>query len=218
MTTRQLPAAAVWLLDAFHATDNNPALIGDLTEECSGGRSIVWLWREVLAAIAFAAGKEIYDHKLLTIRAVIAGEAAVVLSYFPLVGALGSHWFAMFWVSVFTPLRLPFSSELWILMLSQSLIVVMIVCTFGGWIVGRLHRDHQATFVVLFAALQFIWTMSGPPLRRHLVDSIDQPRFRPYLALDLGILFLVPIAVLLGGYLAGSREGDRSPMPRPLKG
>jgi hypothetical protein len=218
MRTPRLPAAAVWLLDAFNVTDNNPALIGDLAQERSAGRSSVWFWRQVLAAIGFAVGEEIYNHKLLTIRAVIAGEAAVLLSYFALIGALGSHWFAMFCISVFTPLRLPFLSDVWSLWLAKSMIVVVIVCMFGGWIVGRLHRDHRGTFVVLFAALQFIWTMVTPTLRRHLVDSIDQPRFRPYLALDLGILLLVPIAVLLGGYLAGKRAEDQSPMPRSLNG
>jgi len=42
-------------------------------------------------------------------------------------------------------------------------------------------------------------------LYRHLVDSIDQPRFRPYLVLDLKFLVLCPLAVLFGGYLARSR-------------
>ncbi len=79
MKTHRLPAAAVRLLDSFKVTENNPALIGDLTEECSGGQSSVWLWRQVIAAIAFTIGKEIYSHRLLTIRAIIAGEAAVLL-------------------------------------------------------------------------------------------------------------------------------------------
>jgi hypothetical protein len=216
--TPQMPAAAIWLLKVFKLPESNPALAGDLSEEYSGGQRPAWLWRQVLAAIAFTIAKEIYSYKLLTIRAVIAGEASVLLSYFALIRALSSHWFAMFCISVFTPLRLPFLSEFWILLLAQSMIVVVIVCMFGGWIVGRFHRDHRATFVVLFAALQFIWTMVAPTLRRHLADSIDQPRFRPYLALDLGILLLCPIAVLLGGYIAGSRADDRCPKPRPLNG
>jgi hypothetical protein len=216
--TPQMPAAAICLLKVFKVPESNPALAGDLIEEYSGGQRVPWLWRQVLAAIAFTIGKEIYSHKLLTIRAVIAGEAAVLLSYFALIRALSSHWFAMFCISVFTTSRLPFLSKFWILLLPESMIVVMIVCMFGGWIVGRLHRDHRATFVVLFAALQFIWTMVAPTLRRHLVDSIDQPRFRPYLALDITILLLCPICVLLGGYLAGSRADDRSPRPLPLRG
>lgn len=216
MKTPRLPAAAVWLLDAFQVTEHNPALIGDLTEERSRGRSSSWMWRQVLAAIAFAVGKEIYGHKLLTIRAMIAGEAAVLLGYFALFGALRSHWFAMFGVSVFMPLRLPFLSEYWILSLANPAIVFM----FGGWIVGRFHRDQRATFVVLFAALQSIVLSMQvyPILLHHLIESIDQPRFRPYLALDFGILLLSPLAVLLGGYLARSRADDGYPRPRPLHG
>ena len=211
--TPQMPAAAIWLLKVFKVPESNPALAGDLTEEYySGGQRAAWLWRQVLAAIAFTIAKEIYSHKLLTIRAVIAGEAAVLLSYFALIRALSSHWFAMFCISVFPPSGLPFLSEFWILLLPESMIVVTIVCMFGGWIVGRLHRDHRATFVVLFATLQsiFILVQVFSTLLRHLIDSIDQPRFRPYLAMDLGILLLFPIAVLLGGYVAGSRADDRS--------
>lgn len=208
MKTPQLPAAAVWLLEAFKVTENNPALTGDLTEEFSRGRSSVWLWKQVIAAIAFTIGKDIYSHKLLTIRAVIVGEAAVLLSYFAIVGALSSHWFAMFSISVFTPFRLPFLSLFWILFLSPTIIVFM----FGGWIVGRLHRDHRPALVVLFAALQSIVLLVqvSPTLLRHLIESTDQPRFHSYLAGDIAILLLGPIAVLLGGYLSGRRGENRS--------
>jgi hypothetical protein len=218
--TPHMPAAAILLLKVFKVPESNPALIGDLTEEFSRCRSSVWLWSQVLAAIVFAFGKEIYSQKLLTIRAVIVGEAAVLLSYFALIKALSSHCLAMFSVSVFTPLRLPFLSEFWILWMAESMIVVMIVFMFGGWIVGRFHRDHRATFVALFATLQSIVLLVQvfPTLLRHVIDSIDQPRFRPYLAMDLGILLLGPIAVLLGGYVACSRADDRRPRPRPLNG
>jgi hypothetical protein len=200
--TPRIPAAATWLLKVFKVPERNPALAGDLTEEYAGGRGTAWLWRQVLAAIVFTVAREIYCHKLRMVGTVIAGEAAVVLSYFALVRASRSHWFAVFWVSSGLP-----GLGYWMV----SIAVVTIVCMFGGWIVGRLHRDHRATFVVIFAALQLIWTMVAvaPVLRRHLVDSIDQARFRPYLALDLGILVLCPIAVVLGGYLAGSGADDR---------
>jgi hypothetical protein len=218
--TPQMPAAAIWLLKVFKVTESNQALAGDLAEEYSGGQRTAWVWRQVFAATAFTIAKEIFSHKLLTVRAVMAGEAAVLLSYFALIGAGRWHWFSMFWISVFTPSWLPFWSEFWILYLLRSMLVVLLVFTFGGWIVGRLHRDHRATFVVLFATLQSIVlsVQVGPTLIRHLIDSIDQPRFRSYLALDLGILFLSPIAVLLGGYIAGSRADDRCPRPQPQNG
>jgi hypothetical protein len=198
MKTPRFPAAAVWLLDAFRATENNPALTGDLAEEFSHGRSSAWLWRQVLAAIVFALGKEIYSNKLLTIRAVVVGEAAVWLSSWALVRVLLSLVFRLFPHSWFSWIG-------WILFpiplgsIGASIGAAM----FAGWIVGRLHREHRTTLVLLFATLQvFLMT---PEVSRLLVNSIEQPRFRPYLAADMAFLFLGPIAVLLGGYLAGSR-------------
>src|SRR5271170_575530 len=176
MRTPQLPAAAVWLLEAFDVTHNNPALIGDLTEECSGGRSSVWLWRQVVAAIA-------YGHKLLTIRAVVVGEAAVWLSSWALIRVLSSLVFRLFphswfnWIG-WIVFPVPLGS------IGASIGAVM----FAGWIVGRFHREHRTTLVLLFATLQFL--KMTPEVSRLVVNSIGQPRFRPYLAADIAFLFL----------------------------
>jgi len=204
MKTPQLPTTAVWLLDAFKVTENNPALIGDLAEECSGGRSSVWLWRQVVAAIALTIGEEIYGHKLLTIGALIVGQLGVWLSAWLLAKVLYSHLWKVFWLTVFAHERW-FHPNGWILFLPQYLIAFM--C--GGWIAARFHRSHQKVLVLLFATLQSIVLMveEFPTLRRHLIDSLDQPRFRPYLEADVAILVLCPIAVLAGGYLALGRRG-----------
>ena len=156
----------------------------------------------MLAAIGFAIAKEIYSHKLLTIRAVIAGEAAIWFSAIALGKALHSHLFKFLTGVSRWP---PFFGFFF---LSLSITVFI----FGGWIVARFHRGHRTALLLLFAALQFtlMAVQVVPTLHRHLVDSIDQPRFRPYLAGDLAFLFLCPIAVLLGGYLARNREEGRS--------
>ncbi len=202
MKTPQLPSAVVWLLRAFKVTDNNPALTGDLAEEVSRGRSSVWLWRQVVAAIAFTLGKEIYSNKLLTIRAVVVGEAAVWLSSRALIGLLNSLVFRLFphwwlnWIGwILFPV--PLGS------IGASMGAVM----FAGWIVGRFHREHRTTFVLLFATLQFF--LVTPEVTRLLMNSIEQPRFRPYLVADMAFLFLGPMAVLLGGYLGRSRGENR---------
>lgn len=204
MKTPRLPRPAVWLLEAFNVTENNPALIGDLTEECSCGRSSVWLWKQVVAAIAFTIGKEIYNHKLLTIRAVVVGDAAGRLSSWALIKVVSSLWFRLLshW--------LPFNPFGWILFPVPlgSIGASMGAMMFAGWIVGRLHREHRTTLVLLFATLQFF--LMTPEVSRLLANSIQQPRFRSYLAADMAFLFLGPIAVLLGGYLARNREEVRS--------
>ncbi len=208
MKATRLPWAAVWLLEAFNVTDDNPALIGDLTEEVSGGRSSVWLWRQVLAAIVFAVAKDISNNKLLTIRALIVGQLGVWLSLWVLAKILYSHLWTFFWFTVFSHERW-FHWNGWVLFLPQYLIAF--VC--GGWIVARFQRGHQRLLVFVFAALQSTVLMVGefPTLRRHLIDSVDQPRFRPYLEADVAVFLLCPIAVLVGGYLARSRAEDQSP-------
>jgi len=78
----------------------------------------------------------------------------------------------------------------------------------AGWIVGRFHREHRTTLVLLFASLQFF--LMTPEVSRLLANSIAQPRFRSYLAADMAFLLLGPIAVLLGGYLSRSHGENRS--------
>jgi|SRR5579863_7160228 len=216
MKTRRLPAAAAWLLELFKVTETNPALIGDLSEEYLSGCSNTWLWRQVLAAIAFAVGKDISIHKFLAIRAMIAGEVAVSFSSLLLMKGLYSPALMRFLMTDVPHWMLPFN-----LFLFGSLIGFMI----GGWVVGRLSRDHWATLLLLFFTLQVIVIAQPFPdyavypkpdvitLYRHLVGSIDQPRFRPYLVLDLKFLVLCPLAVLFGGYLARLHAGSTSERP-----
>jgi hypothetical protein len=87
----------------------------------------------VLAAIGFAIAKEIYSHKLLTIRAVIAGEAAIWFSSIALGKALYSPMFKLLtgvsrWPPFYGSIFLPLS------------IAVFII---GGWIVARFYRGHR---------------------------------------------------------------------------
>jgi hypothetical protein len=206
--TPHFPPSAVWLLETFGITRDNPALIGDLTEEISGGRSCLWLWRQVLAAIAFTVGRKCYDHKLLSIRAIVAGQAVLTLGFLDLKVAR-AHWFSMIpfmWSRYVTSsypslFRYPFVK-------SESIVLFM----FAGWIVARLHRENRIALVLFFAMLQLILNvaLSSHEIHRLWVNSIDQPRFWPYLATEMTLVVLCPIAVLLGGYLAGARRMYRS--------
>jgi len=202
MKAHRLPAGAAWLLQLFKLTETHPALVGDLSEEYLSDCSSTWVWRQVLAAIAFAIGKDISIHKLLTIRAMIAGEVAISLVSLVLMKGLYSPGLIRFLMTQVPHWMLHFN-----LFLGGSVIAFMM----GGWVVGRLSRDHVATLLLLFFTLQVIvialpfpdYTLYMKPdaitLYRHLTDSIDQPRFRPYLVLDLKFLVLCPLAVLFGG-------------------
>lgn len=197
MKTHQIPAAAVWLLNAFQVTENNTALIGDLTEECSGGRSSAWVWRQVLAAIAFTIGKEIYSHRLLTIRAIMAGEAAVLLGGWAIYKP-AAHIMLSIRVHALPGRAL-------------MLFIAMFIFTLGGWIVSHFYRGNRTALVFLFATLQFpVLMVQGRSELLHLfVTSIYQPWFRWYLAADIAVLLLCPMCVLLGGYLPRNRAAGR---------
>jgi hypothetical protein len=77
MKPLQPPTAATWLLDKLGCP--NDALKGDLMEHYRLGRSIAWYWRQVLCAIALGFSREVNAHKLLALRAIVAGWAAIYL-------------------------------------------------------------------------------------------------------------------------------------------
>jgi len=106
---RQIAAAAIWLLKVFKVPESNPALAGDLTEEYSGSQRAAWLWRQVLAAIAFTIAKGIFSHKLLTIGTLIAGEVAVSLSSLVLMKGLYSPGLMRFLMAQVPHWMLPFN-------------------------------------------------------------------------------------------------------------
>jgi hypothetical protein len=76
MRSSQPPVVATWVLTRF--CNRNEVLAGDLVEEYARGRTVVWYWRQVVMAILVGCGSEIRMHKLLTVRAVITGWAALI--------------------------------------------------------------------------------------------------------------------------------------------
>jgi hypothetical protein len=75
MKSLQPPSGPTWLLKRFGC--RNDALTGDLIEEYSQGRSTAWYWEQVLIAIVVNFGKEVRDHKLLALRAIVVGWTAL---------------------------------------------------------------------------------------------------------------------------------------------
>ncbi|MEO8050573.1 MAG: hypothetical protein ABI833_09180 [Acidobacteriota bacterium] len=77
-----------------------------------------------------------------------------------------------------------------------------------GWVVARAHRAHRVQMVIAFVISLILWIAYDdlPFILRNLTNSIDQPRFRPYLALDLAKLVTVIFGILLGGILARPKK------------
>jgi hypothetical protein len=53
------PVIATWILEHLTPGDSNEALVGDLLEEFKQGRSALWYWCQVLAAIAVGFSREL---------------------------------------------------------------------------------------------------------------------------------------------------------------
>ncbi len=196
-------AAATWI---FERVGLDIALAGDLLEECARGRSAFWYWKQVLLATLIGIWGAILDHKVLALRAVATGCA------------VNSIWLYLW--ERFLPIGLPVSPRLSIESIA-SLLVILLTQTATGWIVARTHRAHAIPVVFVFAIWLALWYPASVDfryLRMLLVDSIDQPRFRSYLAANIAWI-LAPLLAEFAGLLIGGAVGARprtQPSERPI--
>jgi hypothetical protein len=114
-------AIAVWM---FERLGLDIALAGDLLEERARGRSAIWYWTQVLAAIWIGIWGAIRDHKVLALRAVATGCAV-------------NYVWVFLWLRF---LHIELSSMPVITMESVVCLLIMLVTqTATGWIVARTH-------------------------------------------------------------------------------
>ena len=190
---RSSHAIAVWL---FERLGLDVALIGDLLEECQRRRSAIWYWRQVLIAVWIGIWAAIRDHKVLALRAVATGFATEFL-------------FVILWERLGPELAM-FSIMQWMTQVSVTLLTQAAT----GWVVARTHRAHQVPMVLVFliCILFFYASYTFSSARILLVGSINEPRFRPYLAMYLVTIFLATVGIVLGGIfgarLKRSEESD----------
>ncbi len=64
ITPPRLPA---WMLEHLNAGKGNDALTGDLVEEFHHGRSVVWYWRQAIAALVIGWLRNIRNHRNLMV-------------------------------------------------------------------------------------------------------------------------------------------------------
>jgi hypothetical protein len=73
------PAGATGLLLRFGPQDD--ALVGDLVEEYRSGRSRAWYWRQVLAAVALGAGRQVRAEPVRALRTLVTGWATLLVLF-----------------------------------------------------------------------------------------------------------------------------------------
>ena len=140
---KAIPARAQWLLERFGIAQRNAALMGDLVEEYSSGRSALWLWRQTLLAIAAEVTREPRARRPAILRAV-----ALVL-------ALNLAFsFAELYVLNNFALRPSGDGALWYVFgVLTSLVWPAIV----GWVVASTHPGHRVGAVVAYLILVATW-------------------------------------------------------------
>jgi hypothetical protein len=63
MTTRRLPRLPLVLLTRVSASARHDSLVADIIEQFHQGRSVAWVWRQTLSAIAAGRTYELRYHK-----------------------------------------------------------------------------------------------------------------------------------------------------------
>jgi hypothetical protein len=179
----------------FERLNLDRALAGDLLEEHARGRSTVWYWRQVLIAIWTGIWSFVFAHKVLALRAVATGCA------------VNGVWLFLWtkYLHLGLSSSLPYTKPvLWESI--ACLLIILLTQTATGWIVARTHRAVTIPMVVVFVTWLTLWFLvdTFSEAKRLLVNSIDQPRFRPYLA-----WYLTPIGVEIVGLLCGGILGSR---------
>ena len=210
MTASLPPGMATWLLKHLGCAADNDAVMGDLAERYSNGKSGVWYWRQVVVAIVESAFNDIRHHKLLALRALIIGWGI----FYPL-GALSFDALAFAekrwspeWVysaiTAWTPWwnQKQFTGLYWNSDLVVGSLMMLAIGTIPGWIVAKIHRPHQRSLLLLFSAtvlmswINYAWTASAS-------DIGASPYWEAYFWMNNS---LQAAGVVIGGLLIRQRK------------
>jgi hypothetical protein len=192
MRSTNPPVVATWFLRQLGSGPNNDALLGDLIEQYGQRRSRIWYWRQVFVAIAVSFCGEVGAHKLLALRAIATGWAvifayrllfrssAMALSIELSVLHLHEHGFIygaisyLYWYLIYTP-----------------------VLAAAGWLVARLHREHQAAMVLTFAASKVL--SFAPHFLSFSMHAAVNPGYLIYVSDEIWGAVTTTMMILLGG-------------------
>jgi len=178
-----------WLLEHAGVDD---ALVGDLAEGSlrlrsgHGDRSVLWYWRQVVAAIMQSWTQTMVHHKWLALRAIVTGWV-LWATLFIVMNALNSSA-PQAWM--------PIASAL--IRYGQWLVI--------GWTIGVLHRPYYASMVLPYVL--FTMVMSVPTVSRMVVTQFGHPRYN---APSATIVILAVVSLLVGGLLSAE---TRHKLPR----
>jgi hypothetical protein len=176
------PRLAVWLLARLGDDPRLDSLTGDLIEEYQRRGSTAWLWRQVVVALLVESFRQVRDHKLLTVRAIVTPFAYGWLFPFVIELVYDPPVFRFPW---FTFVNIAYAGSM-------------------GAVVAVLHRRHQ--LAMLLAAAVSILVMEAPELARRSMNALDHPRLVPYFVYQLQSMSVWTVSMLLGGLAVRPRR------------
>jgi hypothetical protein len=167
------PIAATWLLGYLGDSPYFESMVGDLDEFCVEGRSRWWYWRQTSVAVFGRFVREIWSNKLTALGILLSAWAFMPIYNLGRLFALKALVTGRAFMPVYDWSRTPvlnlfdtsfreipaFLGKLarndgWPPLLAACAILILMAFIFGactGLLVGRLHRQHRNTMIVLYA-------------------------------------------------------------------
>jgi hypothetical protein len=211
MNRRDLPRLATLVLEQFTSPLYRESLVGDLAEEWSDGRSPLWLYRQVVLAVARHSLDIARQHALWAITAVCIGWGTLLLLSLVTATAPVSGWIPQFGVGPQTIMALVAPREVgtwWVrhLILFRGfswlayLIAQCLAAAGSGWVVRRVFAHDGGVMLLLF--LSSFLLLSLPEGYRLTTDAFTHTRFVPYLSAYAGTVLVCGVGIIFGGLRA----------------
>jgi hypothetical protein len=201
------PKLAHWLLTH---TGTDDSLTGDLIEQHSTGKSLLWLWAQVLAAVASGTARAIRTHKLLALRATLTGWIVLLLCFQLSVMvhtqlSMGALIGLKLWWWQYVGVAL----EPW-----ATCVSVAIMGVSSGWIVARFHSTCGAKMVLVYLASHVAYSVAWLWWFGERVMQ-DPHTYSPSEWLNVTIsvmatIIILPIGIIVGGLSGEQHEGPRA--------
>lgn len=201
------PALALVLLNRLGPRDQS--LVGDVYEEYDTGRSKAWFWRQVLAAVAYGAAREI---RRAPMRAVVSTATGwmVAAAVFLVGDRIADGLAGFFWQ---WSRQAAYAGGVWWPFYVTALFVTYAGFALSAAIVARVNRERPAMLLAYVASTFTLLSIAGLLLEilivRYVAVPLPHPLFYavfttlPFLW-HSGIL-LVPLTMLLCGTMAMRR-------------
>jgi hypothetical protein len=187
----------------------DPSLVGDLYEEYGAGRSRAWLWRQVIASIAYGAIADIRRARRRTGVAIATGWA-VAAAVFLLGDRIAPGLAGFFWG---WNQQAAYADQVWWPFYIGALVVTYAGFGLSAVVVARVNRHRPAMLLACVASTFTVLAIAGLVLEILVVREVAVPLPHPlfyavFTTLPFfwhsGIL-LVPLTMLLCGTMAAGR-------------